>query len=475
MRMPSATQLRRIALGAALLMACDDVRSHAQPPASARIPGPSRPAGANPVIPDVRRTPITEAVERVSPAVVTVQTAAVQRVPVDPFDYFFGGRSGERVIPGLGSGFIVRQDGVVVTNAHVVAGATRVSVALRDGTTYEAEVVGTDEVNDVAVLKIDATGLPVAPIGDSDALLVGEWVIAIGNPYGFVLGNTEPSVTTGVLSATGRNLLGAGEQAGAFVDMLQTDASINPGNSGGPLINAAGEVIGVNSSIYSPSGGSIGLGFAIPINRARRIAEDLLEHGAVRRPWVGLKIEVPQQLISREELRDGATVEMVVPNSPAAQAGVRPGDVIVRAATRPVRNGFDWEAQLLDVRVGDELPIRIRRDGRELSLRLRVADLPEVAAPKVSVGGELELVTLTPAIRAEQGVLSTAGAVVYKVSDRVRNQIGLREGDVIVQINRTRITSADQVSEAIEFYGRRGFIQMLVERNGRYYRTEFRI
>ena len=461
---------------AALLAACQRTEGDARPAESARLPAaPATVAGEQRPVSPVRRTAITEAVARVAPAVVTVQTAAIERVPVDPFEYFFGGASGARVRPGLGSGFIVREDGVIVTNAHVIAGADTVSVALRDGTSYAARVVGADEVNDVAVLRIDATGLPVAPLGDSDDALVGEWVIAIGNPFGFVLGNTEPSVTTGVLSATGRNLLGVGEQAGAFVDLLQTDASINPGNSGGPLVNAAGEVIGVNSSIYSPSGGSIGIGFAIPSNRARRIAEDLLEHGAVRRPWVGVKVRVPSRLVTREQLRAGAVVDAVTPNSPAAQAGLRPGDVLLRAGDRPVRNGFDWEAQLLDVRVGEELPVTLRRGDRELSTRLRVADLPEVAAPKVSVGGELELVTLTPAIRAERHVLSEQGAVVYRVSDRVRDEIGVQEGDVIVQINRTRITRADEVSEAMEFYGNRGFIQMLVERNGRLYRTEFRI
>ena len=203
-----------------------------------------------------------------------------------------GGRS-DRTTQGLGSGFIIRPDGVIVTNAHVVSGATAVNVALRDGTTYPAKVVGVDETNDLAVLRIDAQHLPVAPLGNSDDLIIGEWAIAIGNPYGFFLGNTEPSVTAGVISGTGRNLVGQAEGGGVYVDMIQTDAAINPGNSGGPLVNALGEVIGVNSSIYTPSGGSVGLGFAIPINRARRVTEDLLAHGAVRRPWIGVQLRLP--------------------------------------------------------------------------------------------------------------------------------------------------------------------------------------
>ncbi|HET6701118.1 MAG TPA: trypsin-like peptidase domain-containing protein, partial [Gemmatimonadaceae bacterium] len=215
-------------------------------------------------IAESRRTAITDAVAQVAPAVVTVQTETVAQGPVDPFDAFFGGRSGTRVLPGLGSGFITRPDGIVITNAHVVVGATRISVALPDGTTFPARLLGADTLNDLAVLKIEGRDLPVVRLGNSSDLVVGEWAIAIGNPFGFVLGNSEPSVTAGVISATGRNLAARAEGPGIYVDMIQTDASINPGNSGGPLVNAVGEVIGVNSSIYSPSGGSVGLGFAIP-------------------------------------------------------------------------------------------------------------------------------------------------------------------------------------------------------------------
>jgi len=177
-----------------------------------------------------RRTAITSAVERVAPSVVTVQTEVVQRVPADVFEQFFGGRTGTRSAAGLGSGFIVREDGVIVTNAHVVSDASSISVALKDGTTYPAKLLGADETNDLAVIKIDAKGLPVAPLGNSSNLLVGEWAIAIGNPYGFLLGNTEPSVTAGVVSGTGRNLATEDQGAGVYVDMIQTDASINPGN-----------------------------------------------------------------------------------------------------------------------------------------------------------------------------------------------------------------------------------------------------
>ena len=325
----------------------------------------------------------------------TIQTETVQRVPVDFFGMFMG-QTREQVSPGIGSGFIIRDNGVIVTNAHVVQGAKSVSVMMRDGTTYTAKVLGQDETNDVAVLKIDGRNMPVAPLGDSDGLLIGEWAIAIGNPFGFVLANSEPSVTAGVISATGRNLLGSSEGAGVYVDMIQTDASINPGNSGGPLVNSKGEVIGVNSSIYTPSQGSVGLGFAIPINRARRVAEDLIDHGEVRRPWVGELLRAPASGANpREAITAGAVLRGVVPGSPAANAGLRADDEIVRAGNRNVRNSFDWEAARLSFRVGERVPLVVRRGGREINVSVTIADRPEVSAPKVTVLQEIELTTLT--------------------------------------------------------------------------------
>ena len=419
-----------------------------------------------------RRTAITSAVARVAPAVVTVQTEVVERVPVDPFDWFFGRQRGERVGAGIGSGFVARPDGVIVTNAHVVSGATRVSVAMRDGKTYPAKVLGVDEQNDLAVLKIDARDLPVAPIGDSDGVIIGEWAIAIGNPYGFLLGNTEPSVTAGVISATGRNLLGQAEGGGAYVDMIQTDASINPGNSGGPLVNADGEVIGVNTSIYSPSGGSIGLGFAIPVKRAMRVTDDLVAHGRLRQPWIGMKLQLPNSTNPRDVLNAGVIVRSVVPGSPAARAGIQPGDQIVRADARELKNPFDWEAARLDLRVGDRVPLTIRRGGRELTVNVEIQDLPEVSAPKVAVLQELELVTLTPTIRAERGIRAARGAVVYNLSNRLAEEIGLQRGDVIVQINRAPIASANDVQRAIEYYAGRSAMTILFERSGTVYRTD---
>ena len=421
-----------------------------------------------------RRTAITDAVARVAPSVVTVQTEAVQRVQADPFDAFFGGRSGTQTQSGLGTGFILRADGVIVTNAHVVAGATYISVMLRDGTTYPARMIGTDETNDLAVIRVEAAGLPVAPLGDSDNLLVGEWAIAIGNPYGFMLGNSEPSVTAGVISGVGRNLVARGEGPSAYFDMIQTDASINPGNSGGPLVSADGEVIGVNSSIYSTSGGgSIGLGFAIPINRARRVADDLLTHGRVRRPWIGVQLEAPRTQNPRDLIARGALIAAVSPGSPAQRAGIRPGDLILRSRTRAIRNRFDWDAALLDLRVGEQVPLVVRRGGAEVPLTVTIADLPEVSAPKVQVLRELEVLTLTPVIRAERGLLSPKGALIYRASERISAELHIQPGDVIVQINRTPIGSAEDVARALDYYSGRGPIRLFFERQGQISSTDF--
>ena len=439
-------------------------------PPTARTAAPALPTSS---VADSRRTAITTAVERVAPTVVTVQTETLQRVPVDFFEAFAGGRSGERRSAGIGSGFVFREDGVIVTNAHVISGASKVSVAMRDGTTYDATVVGIDENNDLAVVRIPAKKLAVATLGTSADLLVGEWTIAIGNPFGFVLGNSEPSVSVGVVSAVGRNLAGRGEGGGVYVDMIQTDAAINPGNSGGPLVNAIGEVIGVNSSIYSPSGGSVGLGFAIPIDRTKRIVEDLLEHGAVRQPWVGIRLAIPQVESARAAATAGAIVQRVVPGSPAERAGVAAGDQIVRAGARGVRNPFDWEARLLDLRVGESLPIVVHRGTRDISLSLKIADAPEVSAPKVTVLRELQLVTLTDVIRQERGVDATAGALVYKASDRISEEIGLQAGDVLVQIGGSRITSAETASKAIEGYGARGPVVVYFYRGRQLLQTSF--
>jgi serine protease Do len=468
-----ARQLMRIVLalaGSAVLAACTGAPAESK----AQVARTDDFGARSTTIAASRRTAITDAVARVAPSVVTVQTEVVQRVQADPFDVFFGGRSGTQTSSGLGTGFIIRADGVIVTNAHVVAGATSISVMLRDGTTYPARMIGTDETNDLAVIQVKASGLPVAPLGDSNDLLVGEWAIAIGNPYGFMLGNSEPSVTAGVISGVGRNLVARGEGPSAYFDMIQTDASINPGNSGGPLVSAAGDVIGVNSSIYSTNGGgSVGIGFAIPINRARRVADDLMTHGRLRRPWIGVQLEQPRTQNPRDLIARGALVASVTPGSPAQRAGLRPGDLILRSRTRSIRNRFDWDAALLDLRVGEQVPLVVRRGGSEVPVTVTIADLPEVSAPKVQVLRELEVVTLTPAIKAERGILSPRGALIYRASERITGELFIQPGDVIVQINRTPIGSAEDVSRALDYYSGRGPIRLFFERQGQISSTDF--
>jgi serine protease Do len=428
------------------------------------------------VVSEGRRTAITAAVASVAPAVVTVQTTMVQRVDPDIFAQMFGAQPTTRVTPGLGTGFIVRNDGVIVTNAHVIAGADSISVMLRDGKIYPAKKLGVDATNDVAVIKIAAKDLPVVRVGNSSSLVVGEWSIAIGNPYGFLLGNSEPSVTAGVISGVGRNLIERGEGPQQYYDMIQTDASINPGNSGGPLANADGEVIGVNSSIYSNSGGSVGLGFAIPINRVMRIVDDLLEHGEVRRPWIGVRMQ-QRSSNPRDIIAAGAVVAQVDPDSPAASAGIRRGDVITRLGARKVNNPFDWDAALLDLRVGDSAPITLARDGRSLTVTATVKDLPEVSASKVEVLSGFELVTVTPAIRAQRQLAVDGGALVYSISRGNSERTGIQSGDVIVAVNQAEIRGADDAKRALDYYSSRGYpIEMLFVRGNQTYRSQpFRI
>lgn len=446
--------------------ACKGTRESVAAESAAQLPTAS--------VSETRKTAITRAVERVAPAVVTIQTEQVERVQRDPlFEWFYGRSQTQRVVPGLGSGFIVRNDGVIVTNAHVVANANRVSVMRRDGTVDSATVLGTDETNDIAVLKINRSNLPVATLGNSSAVVIGEWAIAIGNPYGFVLGNSEPTVTAGVISGVGRNLIARTEGPAANFDLIQTDASINPGNSGGPLLNADGEVIGVNTSIYSPSGGSVGIGFAIPINRVRRVVDDLVAHGAVRRPWIGVRLRYPQTTNVRDAISTGAVISQVTPGSPAARASLRPGDVILAAGPRAIRNAFDWEAVLLDLRVGESIPLRIRRGSRDFETTVTVQDLPEVTAPKVQVLRDLELATLTPAIRAERGIRSSAGALIVRAGDRIAEELGVTAGDVVVSINQRQVASAEDAARLLDYFGGRGVIQMVFERQGAMFRTEF--
>ncbi len=409
-----------------------------------------------------RRTAIVEATARVSPAVVSVRTTRPSPRP-SAYDLWIGQPRGTP--QSFGTGFILRADGIVITNQHVVADAQQVTVTLPDGTDVEGRVLGEDPLTDIAVIKLDRTGLPVVRIGRTRDLMIGEWAIALGNPYSYLLGNSEPTVTAGVISATGRNILPVGDQAGSYLDMIQTDAAINPGNSGGPLVNAMGEVIGVNSSIFSSTGGSVGLGFAIPIERAVRVADEIVRNGSVRRAWVGLTVRVGG--VSGDwKQSGGVTVGEVAPGGPAARAGIRTGDVLVRANGRTLRNYLDWDAVLLDLHVGDSVSVTTSRSGRSSNVRIVTGDLPTVTAEKVRVLSDLDLITISPSIRAERGIQTTFGALVYRIPPDMSLRTGIAAGDVIIGINGQALRTAEEIAETVRTMRAGQQFYLNIERGG---------
>ena len=420
-----------------------------------------------------RRTAIVTAAARLAPAVVNVNVLRRERqLPQDPFDLFFMPRGSEQVVEGYGSGFIVSPDGVVITNQHVTQGAEQIVVTTRDGRDLPAKILGEDPLTDIAVLKVEGSGLPTAPIGNSSDLLIGEWVVAVGNPFAYLLGNAEPTVTAGVVSAVGRNLLPSQGQSGIYVGMIQTDAPINPGNSGGPLANALGEVVGVNSSIFTSSGGSVGIGFAIPIERALRVADELRRYGKVRRAWVGLDVAGAEDLRGWKRV-GGLRVTQVAAGGPAGRAGVVVGDVLVSARGRRLRTFLDWEAVMLDTGPGDTLTVSFRHGGESKSARLAVTDFPTTLAEKVAVLGGMKVVTVTPAVRAERNIQSDHGALIYDLPDEMQEATGLQSGDVILQINRVRVSSADDLRRAFAATAGAGAVSVWFERSGRLERTAF--
>ena len=416
-----------------------------------------------------RRTAIVDAAAKVAKSVLSITVQSRRQVPSsDPLDFFsfFVPQTTERRVQGYCTGFVIRPNGIILTNQHCVDRADSITVSLPDGTDLPARLLGEDATTDVAVLKVDQN-LPAATIGKSSDLMIGEWVVAIGNPYTYLLGNAEPTVTAGVVSATGRNVVPNNCQSGLYLDMIQTDASINPGNSGGPLTNSAGEVVGVNSFIFSSSGGSIGIGFAIPIERALRVADEIVRNGAVRRAWTGLTVGDANTM--RDWKRAGGVRGVdVAPGGPAAAAGIQAGAILVEANGRQLRNYLDWEAVKLDLHVGDSVSIRYKpsptagvRTGRIIT-----GDLPSVTAAKVSVIRGLELISVTPSIQAERGLRRDRGALIYRITDEVARATGLREGDVILSINRDEIRSASQVATILESMGSNRVFRILFERGG---------
>ncbi|MBI3302256.1 MAG: DegQ family serine endoprotease [Deltaproteobacteria bacterium] len=400
-----------------------------------------------------------------SPAVVYIKVVAVEKAaqpgpgfgfPPSPFgeDAPFSGFPSPFPPPppggfrhqGSGSGFIIRQDGVILTNNHVVEDAKEITVTLTDKREYSAKVMGRDPKTDLAVLKIEPKGdLPVAQLGDSDALRVGDWVMAIGNPFG--LSNT---VTAGIVSAKGR-VIGTGP----YDDFIQTDASINPGNSGGPLFNERGEVVGINSAIFSQSGGNIGIGFAIPINLAKRLLPELETNGSVTRGWLGVSIQKMTaelaQSLGVDEAR-GALVADVTGGSPAEKAGIARGDVIVAYNGKKVEDSSALPALVAATPVGKTVPVAIIREGKAKTLEVTVAKLAEPTAadepiPQKSKWG-LALRDLRPEERERMGLKEGEGVMVGGVlPDSPAAAADVQVGDVILQVNHTPIASVEELKK----------------------------
>ena len=397
-------------------------------------------------------------VKESAPAVVIVATQGKLQQPQtqEPhpfFDHpFFERYFGERPNPqprrprAMGSGVIVdAENGYLLTNHHVIDNAEQITVALTDRREFEAEVVGADPETDIALLKIDADSLTALPFADSNELQVGDYVVAIGNPFG--LGQT---ITAGIVSAVGRS----GLRLESYEDFIQTDAAINVGNSGGALINLKGELVGINTAIFSGRGGNIGIGFAIPINMARQIMDQLLTHGEIQRGRIGVQIQdlIPDlaEALGTSHER-GAVVAQVIPGTPAEAAGIQIGDVIVEMNGEPVVGSSDLRNKVGLLRVGDAVRLTIERDGEPMTIELAVGESSEVALGAGSQIPQLKGVVLGPLTPSSPLYEEVEGALVIEVEvDTPAWNAGLREGDVIVEVNRREVKSTEEILEALE-------------------------
>lgn len=331
-----------------------------------------------------RRNAIVNATEMVAPAVVNVTVIRTEtyRSPVWFWDDLFSRNWPRRTrrVGGYGSGFIIREDGYVITNAHVANRAERIWITLPTGEDMEAEIVGVASNYDIALLKVNATDLPYVRMGDSDDLLVGEWVIAIGSPFGHLLADPHPTVTVGVVSAFHRDVKPEASSQRILQDLIQTDAAINPGNSGGPLVNSMGDVIGVNTAIFTRGGGSEGIGFAIPINRAEWIVSEILAYGRVRPVYMGMTgIDLTPDIAAGLDLerRNGVLVREIYEDGPAYRAGIRAGDVLVSINGIALRNRDHVNQIVFPARVGDRLTIELDRKGKLKTVELVLEERPE--------------------------------------------------------------------------------------------------
>jgi serine protease Do len=392
--------------------------------------------------------------KRAETATPEMQGPSGEETPFDRyFKDFFGSRP-KRHARSMGSGFIINQNGYIVTNNHVVEGASQVQVKLSDGRELPAKVVGRDSKTDIVLLKIEASGLSVIPLGDSSASQVGEPVMAIGNPFGL-----EQTVTTGIVSATGRAI-----GAGPYDDFIQTDASINPGNSGGPLINARGQAIGINTAIFSQSGGSVGIGFAIPISLAKSVVTQLADSGKVTRGWLGVGIQSVTPDLAKSFGRaetTGALVSSVSEGSPAERAGLKAGDIVTEYDGRKVERVADLPRAVAGTPVGREVRLSVIRDGKPVMLTARVEAL-DTKEPGQADGGEkakpalgLAVQPLTPALAQQLGVSAKQGLVVQGVQEgSPAAEAGFERGDVIVEMNKKPVKSVAEFRETVDKHGK---------------------
>ena len=473
-------KIRRPVLAAALLAgtALGGLGTSLAPATAQSTPAPiaTQPVAATPGFGDL--------VSRVRPAVVTItstETAPVQpaasrgsdedAMPRGPFGVPGRGQpdAASRTMKALGSGFLVDAEGHVVTNNHVVAGATKVVVTLDDGRELEAKVMGRDPRTDLAVLKVDAgAGLPFLSLGDSDKARPGDWVVAMGNPFG--LGG---SVTAGIVSARGRDI-----GAGPYDDFLQVDAPINRGNSGGPLFGTDGTVLGVNTAIYSPSGGSVGIGFAIPSNVVKQVVAELEAHGHVERGFLGAstqKVTPAMAAALKLPKAEGALVADVQPDGPAAAAGLKPGDVVMAVNGAAVHDPRTLARQVAALHPGATVQLAVQRDGAAQTLSAKAEALPEQVADAGAqvphgTGGKIGL-ALAPLDQAAREGLNipagTKGAVIAAVRpDSPASEAGLRAGDVLVGVGNRLVTTPEEAVRAIGSRDGKGALALRVLRDG---------
>lgn len=432
-----------------------------------------------------------EAAAKVNAAVVpifseqTVESRGAMRIPNDQFHEFFGddffrrffnspnGDNGDQRVRGLGSGVIMSKEGYILTNNHVIREADKVTVMLGENKKYTARIIGADPATDLAVIKIDATDLPVATLGNSEAARIGQWVIAVGNPFELL-----HTVTAGIISAKGRSTAGLNL---AYQDFIQTDASINPGNSGGALADLDGNVIGINTAISTPSGGSVGIGFAIPINMAKQVMDELISQGKVTRGYLALvPQDIDESMAKAWKLKstEGALVGDVTPRGPADKAGIQRGDIITSFNGKKILNSTQLRQTVAQADPGETAKVNLLRDGREMPVSVVLGERPKDPdareeqdndAPEETSGEKLGLSTqtLTPEMAQQLGYRNDDGVIISSVtSGSPADEAGLRRGDLIKEVNRTEVSTAQEFKRLISRLESGDSAVLLITRRG---------